>query len=75
MRFFPRFVLILKRSQGVGNKTGLGHTSVRVGSYYSNYTSARKDWHVLLSGGDDTLDPSGNPSQYVDTGRDGGDCP
>ena len=41
-------------------------------SPFSNYTTGRKDSHVLLPGGDDTLDSSGIPSEYVGTGSDAG---
>ena len=41
-------------------------------SPFSNYTTDRKDAHVLLPGGDDTLDSTGIPSEYVGTGSDAG---
>ncbi len=55
---------------------GVGAVYKTSGTYerspFSNYTGARKDKHMLLPGGDDTPDPSGNPSQYVGTASDGG---
>lgn len=55
---------------------GVGSVYKSSGTYkrspFSNFTAARKDNHVLLPGGDDTPDASGNPSQYVGSGSDGG---
>jgi hypothetical protein len=55
---------------------GVGSVYKASGAYerspFSNYTTARKDAHVLLPGGDDTPDPAGNPSQHVGTGSDAG---